>query len=142
MDKEKLYNYAPMLYVQLYPKLREVALECGYALCTHGTLQRDFDLVAIPWTENCRTPRELADAVFSVIKNYYRFEGAHFVEEGNIHKPHGRVSYTIIIEMSAMEIMDTQNHPFIDLSIVPPISISPEEKHRRQYDNLRKPMDF
>jgi len=38
-------------YAVVYPTLRDVAKLHGYALAIHGTMTRDFDLVAIPWTE-------------------------------------------------------------------------------------------
>lgn len=39
------------LYEKLIGPLRAVALELGYALLAHGSLKRDIDLVACPWTE-------------------------------------------------------------------------------------------
>lgn len=38
-------------YAVLYPRLRQTAYELGYALALHGSLTRDLDVVAVPWTE-------------------------------------------------------------------------------------------
>lgn len=38
-------------YTFLYPILCEAARACGYALAIHGTMQRDLDLVAVPWVD-------------------------------------------------------------------------------------------
>ena len=40
------------LYVVCFPALAEVARAHGYALMVHGTVARDLDLVACPWTES------------------------------------------------------------------------------------------
>ena len=41
-------TFAPA-YCAMYPMLVEIVRWHGYALAVHGTVQRDFDLVAIPW---------------------------------------------------------------------------------------------
>lgn len=51
-------SYAP-LYCALYPELAELFRTHGYALAIHGSLQRDFDLIAIPWTKKPSTPKEV-----------------------------------------------------------------------------------
>ena len=48
-------NFAP-LYAALYPELAEVARSHGYALAVHGSLARDFDLIAVPWAESVSEP--------------------------------------------------------------------------------------
>lgn len=44
-------SYAPVYAAALYPELAVVFREHGYALAAHGSLRRDFDLVAIPWVK-------------------------------------------------------------------------------------------
>ncbi|MFW1012115.1 hypothetical protein ACXITX_22810 [Vibrio parahaemolyticus] len=44
-------SYAP-LYCAMYPDLAKLVKGHGYALAVHGSLQRDFDLICIPWTDN------------------------------------------------------------------------------------------
>lgn len=41
----------PQLYAVFFHEMRVVAREHGYNLCVHGSLARDFDLVAIPWVD-------------------------------------------------------------------------------------------
>lgn len=50
-------------YLSRLPKIREAARLCGYAIGTHGSLRRDFDLIAVPWIENPKSKDELAKAV-------------------------------------------------------------------------------
>ena len=44
-------NRAAVYAAALYPDLAEIAREHGYALAVHGSLARDFDLIAVPWRE-------------------------------------------------------------------------------------------
>ena len=54
-------NYAPA-YCALYPQMAEVFREHGYALAVHGTMGRDFDLVAAPWTDNASDMHTVLEA--------------------------------------------------------------------------------
>lgn len=54
------------LHDKLIDPLRERARELGYALAVHGTLRRDIDLIACPWTVEAVPERELAEALFAV----------------------------------------------------------------------------
>ena len=78
------------------PKLPDIRLiwklarEVGYAVGVHGSLKRDFDLIAVPWVE---------DAVSSVALVEHLCEGlnARVIGEGEI-KPLGRFAVTIQID--------------------------------------------
>lgn len=37
-------------YTEILPVIREVARKCGYAIAVQGSMTRDFDLVAVPWS--------------------------------------------------------------------------------------------
>jgi hypothetical protein len=43
----------------IYRELAEIARSHGYALAAHGSLDRDFDLVCIPWAEKVSEPIEV-----------------------------------------------------------------------------------
>lgn len=90
-------------YATLYPKLREVARQHGYALALHGSLVKDLDVVAVPWTEDAADPVTLAKALTT------RAHG--FIPEGGIaERLHGRIAVTIHLVGPA---------GYIDLSIMP-----------------------
>ena len=40
------------LYAMFYEQLKLIAKEYGYALLIHGSMNRDLDLVAVPWIDN------------------------------------------------------------------------------------------
>lgn len=103
-------TYAPAYMVGIYPKLCEIARANGYALALHGSLQRDLDLIAVPWTDEAVDPKTL------VLKLCEEFDIApnHDIETPDI-RPHGRLSYSIPLWWGA----------YIDLSVIIPNKACP-----------------
>lgn len=97
-------TFAPA-YVALYPKLASLAIEHGYALAIHGSVQRDFDLICVPWTESPSSPSDVVSAIVNGID--VQEVGAPAV------KLHGRISYTIAIHHFGV------STTWIDLSFMP-----------------------
>lgn len=91
----------------LLPALREVARQCGYAIAIHGSLERDIDLVAIPWRELEMTPERLIERLYGVVQAVL---GPVTLDDA-VEKPHGRKALT----------MRFCGHHYIDLSVMPPI---------------------
>ena len=59
-------NFSP-IFASMYCGLCSVARDHGYALTVHGTMSLDFDVVAIPWTEEAVEPQELVDALSNLM---------------------------------------------------------------------------
>jgi hypothetical protein len=102
-------------YAVVYPTLRDVAKLHGYALAIHGTMTRDFDLVAIPWTEEASEPLELIRAMKDASATVtHRSDGDQFFPDCNpLTKPHGRKAYVLHF---------TDNGcygPYLDVSVMP-----------------------
>jgi hypothetical protein len=95
-------------YAMMFVKLERVAWRHGYALALHGTMARDLDIVAIPWTEDASDPDKLIAAIkrFIVDKANVKLKG----KEVPTQKPHGRQAYAIPIGY--------EGH-YLDLSIMP-----------------------
>lgn len=59
-------NYSPVYAAALYPDLAVICIKHGYALAVHGSLARDFDLIAVPWASQASRPeivlKEITDA--------------------------------------------------------------------------------
>lgn len=98
---EKPPRRMPAYYAWIYWWLVPVARDHGYALALHGSLERDLDVIAIPWAEQAASPEELANAFASFVPGWSRTE--------SVPKPHGRTAYTIILGGGAA----------VDLSIMP-----------------------
>jgi hypothetical protein len=51
------------MYEEFLPGMRDIARQHGYALAVHGSMERDLDLVAVPWVENVSAPEALVFAL-------------------------------------------------------------------------------
>jgi hypothetical protein len=121
--------------------MRERGRELGYAIAVHGTLKRDIDLVAIPWTDEAVSARELCEAIFKVVEtvcghahySWYMSDprrgpwdmenkvskgvgDANFARDYTLagapgRKPHGRLGWVINLTM--------EEGPYIDLAVMP-----------------------
>lgn len=94
-------NNAPV-YASIYHEFAEVAREFGYALAIHGSLARDFDLIAIPWAENPASP----EAVIAELEHQFAVEATGELTP----KLHGRLCQTLTFAWG---------DSFIDLSFMP-----------------------
>lgn len=116
-DKNHDFGSLVCIYAQILPKIRAAAKDLGYAIAIHGTMARDFDLVAIPWTEQAADPAALVKMIAETVGGYVigalRAHGC--VDESPTVKPHGRRSWNIC----------WGGNPFIDLSVMPRIDDTP-----------------
>lgn len=58
-------NYAPIYAAAMYPELARIFIDNGYALAVHGSLRRDFDLIAVPWAKKVSSPKKVLKEVMS-----------------------------------------------------------------------------
>ena len=91
-------------YAGLYPRLREVARQHGYALALHGTLAKDLDVLAAPWTEEAVDEGTLVKALVECAGGFIA------PGSGREHKPHGRMAWAIHLGRAG---------GYIDLSVMP-----------------------
>lgn len=54
-------NFGPV-YCAMYPELAKIAQSHGYALAIHGSMGRDFDLIAVQWVDIPAEPQKVVDA--------------------------------------------------------------------------------
>jgi len=83
-------SYAPVYAAALYPQLAVIARKHGYALAAHGSLQRDFDLIGIPWVDEASEP-EVVVAEFTSTFAIREIGGRPS------DMPHGRRTWTLSI---------------------------------------------
>ena len=110
------------LFEKLLRPLRAVARIHGYALGVHGSVRRDIDLIAAPWTRKVSPPELLAESIRQAAEaiNGFAFnrdaEGAanpdYFIKGAPGAKPHGRLGWAFHLG----------GGPYIDLSVLPPAS--------------------
>jgi hypothetical protein len=106
---------APPCYAVLYPHLSAIANRHGYALAVHGSMRRDFDLVAVPWTEEAGEPLPMIQEMKAAVEGVYsHHEVDHLIKTGNpTEKPHGRVAWSIHLTNKGM------HGPYLDISVMP-----------------------
>lgn len=116
--REESYDRKSMrrTYQAFLPELRKVARSCGYALAVHGSMERDLDLVAVPWVDNPHAPAELAFQLAVSCKGLIvgqTFEGT----------PNRRLFHI------NMGWRGTENRNYIELSVTP--NMAAEQRGKR-----------
>lgn len=117
----------------LVPALREVARQHGYALATHGSLERDIDLIAVPWSDHATSADSLIDAVFAVTKAVHSsasWSAGREAKPEAERKPHGRLAWSIL----------TGSGPYLDISIMAPtpkVESAPAPRKRKKAKRSR-----
>ena len=84
--------------------VRAAAFECGYAIAIHGTLDRDIDLIAIPWIEVTASVEVLLAKVCRAARGRADIQGWR-------QRPHGRL----------VRIINLEQGEYIDFSITPKV---------------------
>jgi hypothetical protein len=105
------------MYSFIYAHLIPIAREHGYALSLHGSMQRDLDLIAVPWIDEASKPYDLVIAIKTAINGYihdeWDFEKCalerDFSRRNPTIKPHGRLTWAIQLGAGY----------YIDLSVMP-----------------------
>ncbi len=92
------------IYAFVVPHLAPRARALGYALAVHGSLARDLDLVAVPWTPEAAPAEELVRALMLALG---------WAEDdqpnGPTEQPHGRRSWSLPLHAGL----------YVDLSVMP-----------------------
>lgn len=114
-EKDHDFGSLVCIYAQLLPKIREAAKPLGYAIAIHGTMTRDFDLLAVPWVEDAAEPMDLVNMIADEVGGYVIGETKPepgWIQERPTQQPHGRLSWNIC----------WGGKVFIDLSVMPKIN--------------------
>lgn len=80
-------------------RVRELAKQVGYAIGVHGTLERDIDLIAVPWTDE-------AVGNYELIKHLC--EQLPAIRTQIDRKPHGRYGF----------VLQGYGRKYLDISVV------------------------
>lgn len=106
------YNRA--LLDLILPPMRRAALDLGYALTVHGSLNRDIDLVAIPWRDHNVAD---ADQLVTVLRgSIMGVTGRCHFEQKWTEKPHGRRAKQLLVWCA-------DNTADVDLSVMPALTV-------------------
>lgn len=121
MSVTKPAKPSPQVYAAIFPPLQELAREMGYNLLLHGSLNRDCDLVAVPWVDNPKAELHFIQSMHKLLSG-----GCHELKEQYLHciLPGGRSSYNIVMnigELNKYGIWKSESECrwYLDISITP-----------------------
>jgi len=109
----------PHFYAVCLKPMQEIAKGMGYNLIVHGSMDRDLDLVAIPWINEPKSEVELIQTLDVYLKGIrYSDESAL---SGYMHSilPGGRHSYVINLNRGGAFNSYTDEQYYLDISITP-----------------------
>lgn len=116
---QKPLKAKPQFYACAFQALQRIARELGYNLIMHGSMERDMDLVAIPWNDNPASH-------FELLKTFdLHLTGIHKCEEQFPDNymfsvlPGGRSSYVINLNRGGPWANYTDEQWYLDISITP-----------------------
>lgn len=93
-------------------RIRTLAREVGYAIGVHGSLERDLDLIAVPWVADAVEPMVLAEHIANGLSgevlDYKTQDKPCGRWSCNIHTP----DWTKMIDLSVMPPMPDGSGPF------------------------------
>lgn len=108
-------------YAWMIPYITRIGVDNGWGIAVHGSMCRDLDLLAVPWTDEAIPANEL------IAKLCKMTDGELQQETAGTEKPHGRKAYTITFKGA---------WHFIDLSIVDNRTTAPASATGREDYNL------
>jgi hypothetical protein len=124
LKSQKPIKARPSFYSYCFYFLKEIASNYGYNLVLHGSLDRDLDLIAIPWE----------DEVGSADKMVYEFAewlgGSVLMQYGEqtwSQMPQGRRSYIINMNRGGAFNNYSDEEYYLDIAVMPTL----EQKHKQ-----------
>lgn len=109
----------PSLYAFYFEELKIIAKEFGYNLVLHGSMNRDLDLIAIPWVDEPKDSLEMIRAMHLCLC------GGTFTKESDYYfsvLPGGRKSYVIDVNRGGKWNGYNDLQYYIDISVTPKIN--------------------
>jgi hypothetical protein len=94
------------LVKRVRPLVVDAGRSVGYACAFHGSLLRDIDVIAAPWTDDAVSPAELAEVIATAVGGFTKPSREH--DPVPREKPHGRLGFPIYV-----------GGTYIDLSVLP-----------------------
>jgi len=121
-NQTKPLHAKPGLYAFFFEGLKQIAREYGYNLVLHGSMNRDLDLIAIPWSTICQG--EHGRMIQEFCEHIGESKIMRLPQEGNPlynTTQHGRMQYVININRECQRIGEDWVDPqyYIDISVMP-----------------------
>jgi len=107
----------PQYYAVILNPLQKIAKKHGYNLLVHGSMKRDLDLIAIPWSDN-------TSSHLTVLQHMSKYLGADVYDNLEYYQlrrlPGGRQSYIINLHRrGAKNNYKADAQYYLDISFTP-----------------------
>lgn len=113
MEKTKPTHIKPALYAYFYQEIKDVAEYFGYNLLLNGSMHRDLDLVAVPWSEFCDERWE------EMLEKFADIIGGEFDKDLTRTTHHGRITCVINVRRRTPFTNEIDPQFYLDISIMP-----------------------
>lgn len=116
---QKPLKAKPYFYACCLPTIQKIGRDLGYNIVIHGSMDRDMDLVAIPWTNSPSSHYRLISEIDLYVRGI-KYDEECF-ERGYMFSilPGGRSSYVVNINRGGAYNNYTDEQWYIDISITP-----------------------
>lgn len=111
----------PSLYAFFFEAVKDIGKKYGYNIVLHGSMNRDLDLIAIPWEQQVGEKTEMLSEICE-------FLGGFILNDATRVTHHGREQWVININrslehkfdgMAVKVIKHSDPQYYIDISILP-----------------------
>lgn len=124
---KKIIHARPSLYAFYFELIKEIGLKYGYNIVLHGSMNRDLDLIAIPWQEVIGDKVEMLNEIAETLGGDILIETDE-QRSAIRNKLHGRECWVVNINrdhelkyggMVSKEKEHCDPQYYIDISIIP-----------------------
>lgn len=120
MSEQKPIHVKPSIYALWFYPLKEIALKYGYNLVLHGSLNRDFDLIAIPWHAELKPHGEMINEFCKYTGGKIQLQEVDGRHEEFKATHHGRMWYIInVLRGGTYEGKYSDKQYYLDISVMP-----------------------
>ena len=88
-------NGRAAFYASMSDDFRQAAMDCGWALALHGSLNADMDIMAMPWVEDATSADVMIHHIIDTCFGDSRM--LKILQPIKEQKPHGRIAYAVPI---------------------------------------------
>ena len=119
MSDQKPIHAKPSLYAYYFHELKAIALKYGYNLVLHGSLNRDLDLIAIPWQPELKPHLEMIEEFTEYLGGIIEWQhfGGKLYPHGVMY--HGRINYIINLNRGGKRTNYEDPQYYLDISVTP-----------------------
>lgn len=121
MAEQKPIKAKPGLYALYFYNLKEIAFRFGYNLVLHGSMDRDLDLIAVPWNETISPVEDMLNAFCEYLGHAHVLPETEERRQLFADKFHGRRVYVINLNRGGKSTNYEDPQYYIDISVTPVI---------------------